>query len=133
MIYIKHKTEENRLSYTQQRHKGVSLLRKTKINYKGNLEEKDITENKKFWKTVKPPLSDKSINSNKIHLNDNGELINSEPKTAEVLNKFFSNIVKNLKIPEYENLSSNFEKVKDSVFKAILKYNHSSIIVIKEK
>ena len=31
--YLKHKTEENRFSYTQQRNKCVSFLRKTKINY----------------------------------------------------------------------------------------------------
>ena len=29
------------------------------MNYYGNLNEKDITDNKKFWKTVKPFLSDK--------------------------------------------------------------------------
>ena len=34
--YLKHKTEENRLLYTQQRNKCVSLLRKTEINYYGN-------------------------------------------------------------------------------------------------
>ena len=127
--YLKHKTEENRLPYTQQRNKCVSLLRKTKINYYENLDEKDITDNKKFWKAVKPLLSDKSINGDKIHLSENGELINSESKTVEVLNEFFSNIVKNLKIPEYENLNPNFEKGKDPVFKAIWKYkNHPSKI-----
>ena len=67
------------------------------MNYYGNLNEKDITDNKKFWKTVKPFLSDKSINSDKIHLNENGELINSKTKAAEVLNEFFSNVVKNFK------------------------------------
>ena len=103
--YLKHKTEENRLLCTQQRNTYVSLLGKTKINYYGNLDEKDITDNKKCWKTVKPLLSDKSINSDKIYLNENGELINSESKTAEVLNEFFSNIVKNLKIPEHERSS----------------------------
>ena len=132
--YLKHKTEENRLLYTQQRNKCVSLLRKTKMNYYGNLNDKNITGNKNFWKTVKPFLSDKSVNSDKIHLIENGELINSKSKTAKVLNEFFSNIVKNLKIPEYENLNCNFEKVKDPVLKAILKYrNHPSIIAIKEK
>ena len=61
-------------------------------------------------------------------------MINSKSNTAEVLNKFFSNIVKNLKILKYEKLSRNFEQVKDPVLKAILKYkNHSSIITIKEK
>ena len=92
--YLKHKTEENRLLYTQQRNKCVSLLRKTKRNYYGDLDEKDITDSKNFWKTVKPLLSDKSINGDKMHLNENGELINSESKIAKVLNEFFSNTVK---------------------------------------
>ena len=51
--YLKYKTEENRLLYNQQRYKCVSVLRKAKMNYYGNLNEKDITDNKKFWKTVK--------------------------------------------------------------------------------
>ena len=34
--------------------------KKTKVNYYGNLNEKEITDNKKFWKTVKPFLYDKS-------------------------------------------------------------------------
>ena len=63
-----------------------------------------------------------------------GELLNSKSERAEVLNNFFSNIVKNLKIPEYENLDRNFENVEDPVLRAILKYkNHPSITVIKEK
>ena len=99
----------------------------------GNLNEKDITDNKKFWRKVKPFLSDKSIDSDKIHLSENGELINSKTKTAEVLNDFFSNIVKNLKIREYQNLN-RISKGKNPVLKAILKYkNHPSIIAIKEK
>ena len=93
-----------------------------------------LTDNNFFWKTVKPFLSNISINSDKIHLIENGKLINSKTKTSEVLNEFFSNIIKNLKIPEYENLNRNFQKVKDLVLKAILKYkNHPSIIAIKEK
>ena len=132
--YLNDKSEENRLLYTQQRNKCVSLLRKTKTNYYGNLNEKDITDNKKFWKTVKPLLSDKSKSSDKIRHSENGELLNNESETAEVLNNFFSNIVKNLKIPEYENLHPNFENVKDPIFRAILKYkNHPSITAIKEK
>ena len=87
--YLKHKVEENRLVHTQERNKCLSLLRKTeKINYR-NLHETDITNNKKIWKTVKPFLPDKPINSDKTYLNENGELINRKCKTAEVLNEFF--------------------------------------------
>ena len=93
-----------------------------------------MTDNKNFWKTVKPYPSDKSVKCDKINLNENGELLKSESETAEVFNNFFSNIVKNLKIPEYKNLNTNIENVKDPVFRAIWKYkNHPSIIAIKEK
>ena len=52
--YLKNKMEENRLLYTEQRNKCVSLLRKTKINYYENLDEKGRTYNKIFWETAKP-------------------------------------------------------------------------------
>ena len=53
-----------------EKNKFVSLMRKMKINYYGNLDENEIIDRKKFQKTVKPPLSDKSINRDKIHLNE---------------------------------------------------------------
>ena len=42
--------------------KGVSLLQKSEKYYFPNLNEKNITDNKRLWKTVKPFLS------KKIHL-----------------------------------------------------------------
>ena len=48
------------------------------MNYYGNLNENDISDKNKLSKTVKPFLSDKLINSDKIHLNENGELIDSK-------------------------------------------------------
>ena len=128
------KTDGNHFLYTQQRNKCVALLRKTKKTYYENLDEKNVTDTKKFWKTVKPYFSDKSVKCDKINLNENGELLKNESETTEVFNNFFSNIVKNLKIPEYKNLNTNTENAKDPVFRAILKYkNHPSIIAIKEK
>ena len=43
-----------------ERHYYVSLLRKTITNYYANLNEKDLTDSKHFWRTVKTLLSDKS-------------------------------------------------------------------------
>ena len=40
-------------------------LRKVKKEYYGSLEEKHVTDNKTFWKTVQPLLSDKTVNSPK--------------------------------------------------------------------
>ena len=132
--YLTDKTVENRLLYTQQRNKCVALLRNTKNNYYENLDEKEVTDNKKFWRTIKLYLSDMSVKCDKIHLNENENLIKGESETAEVLNNFFSNIIKKLKIPEYENLNSSIENIKDPDFRAILKYkNHPSIIAINGK
>ena len=62
------------------------------------MDEKNVIDNKKFWKTVKPLLSDKSVSREKINLTENEKMLTSESETAETLNRFFSNIVKKLKL-----------------------------------
>ena len=58
-IYLKNRSDYDKREYNKQRSYCVSLLRKTKTNYCVNLNEKDLTDNKQFWRTVKPLLSDK--------------------------------------------------------------------------
>ena len=67
-----------------------------------NLNEKDITENKNVWQTIKPFLSEKTKSREKITLIVNENLVSDDAEEANCLNIFFSNIVKNLEIPEYE-------------------------------
>ena len=57
--YLRNKTDENKKKYTKQRNYCVSLLRKSKREYYSSLDVENITDNKTFWKTVKPFLSDK--------------------------------------------------------------------------
>ena len=57
--YLNNNNEENRNLYVQKRNSCVSLLRKTKKVYYENLDESKISDNKLFWKTVKPSLSEK--------------------------------------------------------------------------
>ena len=47
--FLKNPTNQNRLSYTEQRKFCLSLPRKEKKEYFANLNEKDITDNRKFW------------------------------------------------------------------------------------
>ena len=79
-------------------------------------------------------LSDKIVSKEQILLVENYEIIFENSKIAESLNSFFSNIVKNLKIPGYRpHNDSLFENVSDLIPKIILKYrNHSSILSIGE-
>ena len=51
--FLKNRTEENETKYTKQRNYCVTLLRKAKVEYYSNPNEKDVTDNKMFWKTVK--------------------------------------------------------------------------------
>ena len=67
----------------------VSLLRKIKMRYYENLNEKSIIHNKLFWKTVKPFSSDKILDKNRIYLIKNGELSKTDLETAEILDHFF--------------------------------------------
>ena len=74
-IFLQKRSEENRIRYTKQRNVFVSLLRKTKKRYYENLNEKSVVDNKLFWKTVKPLLSDKVAVKDGIHLIENNELV----------------------------------------------------------
>ena len=107
--------------------------KKATKKYYQNLDEKNVIDNKKFWKTVKPLLSDKSVSREKINLTENEKMLTSESETAETLNNFFSNKCSNPNIPKFNSTNSASENIKDSVFKAISKYkNQPSILAIQK-
>ena len=58
--FLQNRSEENRKLFYKQINKCVSLLRKSKKDYFENPNEKNITYNKSFRKTVKPFLSKKN-------------------------------------------------------------------------
>ena len=132
--FFNDRTEENRNRYASQRNYCVSLLKKTKKEYFGNLDEKQKRQqNKTYWKTVKPFLSDKIVSKEQITLVENKEIISEDSDAAQTLNYFFSNIVTNLKIPIYVNSNSNLENVADPIIKLILKYrDHPGMLAIGE-
>ena len=88
--YLESRSEEDRQRFRKQRILCVSLLRKTKKSY-SNLNKKNI-DNQRFWKTVKPTLSNKFVNNEKITLVYNAKIITNDKEIAKVLNYFFSNI-----------------------------------------
>ena len=120
--FLKDKSEENKKKYLKQRNYCVSLLRKSKSNYFENLNEKNINDNKTFWKAIKSFLSDKKRSTNKITLIDKEEIIMGDYSTAKVLNIFFSNIVSNLNIAEYANCEPLANNISDTVLRCVVKY-----------
>ena len=59
---------EDKKAYNKQRNYCISLIRKSKQQYYNNLDHRKVTNNKSFWKYIKPLFSDKSPNSNNITL-----------------------------------------------------------------
>ena len=101
--------------FCQQRNLCVSLLRKSKKDYFSYLKEKQITDNKRLWKKVKPFLSNKVQSSERINLTDKSDsLIIDCGKVATELNSFFSSVVKNLNIPSYEGCGDHLS---DNIFR----------------
>ena len=66
------------------------------ILFCSSFNEKNINDNKTFWKTIKPFLSNKVTSTNKMALIE--EFFMGHYNTAKVLNIFFYNIVSNLNI-----------------------------------
>ena len=91
--FLKNRTAENKLAYNRQRNYCVSLTRKSKRDYCNNLDNRNVTDNKLFWKTIKPFFSDKGPLREKITLIENDEIIGNNKEIFEVSKKFFSSIV----------------------------------------
>ena len=74
-------------------------MRKRKRECFNNLNEKNVCENKTFWRVVKPLLSNKIISNEKITIVEGDKIRRSDKETAKVLNEFFANVVTNLNVP----------------------------------
>ena len=117
----------------RQRNVCTNLLKKAKAGYFENLKPSSITDNKTFWKNVKPLFSDKSLFSDNISLVENNPIITDDAKMAEIFNSHFSNAVERLCISfPYESIPSEFDN-DDPILSAIEKYkSHPSIMKIKD-
>ena len=76
--YLKHKSEFNKNVYNKQWNYCLSLLRKTQKVYYANLDEQDVIDDKQFWKTVKPMLSDKIKSCDKIAFIDGEKIVTQD-------------------------------------------------------
>ena len=108
------------------------MLRKTKKAYYENLHERKVSDDKLFWKTVKPSLSEKFNARERISVSENGEIVKTEKETADIFNNFFGNSVKDINISQYSDFDPLIENVKDVTLKIILlKYEKHPTINVR--
>ena len=128
--FLKEPTQMNRIAYKKQRNYCVSLMRQNKKQYYGSLNVNHITDNKNFWRVIKPNFSNKILGTNRMILRDGGKVIS----IADTFNKFFVNIGNTLKIDKDKQFLVETNDVFDPVLKAIKNYSaHPSVLSIKEK
>ena len=98
-----------------------------------NLEPKLITDNKKFWKSVKPLFSDKITVKEIINLTENGEILTSDTDIADTFNDYFSSVAQNLNI-QRENSMLNTDLCLNLGLEVVEKYkHHQNILSINKK
>ena len=138
--FLRNPTKLNKIEYNKQRNYCLNLLRKEKKKYYNNLDLNLITDNKQFWKTMKPFFSEKNNKGKKITLIEGEEIISNNVDVAETMNEFFSNVVSKLDIMGYQTETSTIDPAEssnigpDKILHAINKFkDHPSIIKIKEK
>ena len=96
-----------------------------------NLGVKCLTSNRKFWKTVKPPFSEKIQASSKINLLENEVLVTDDRKVADISTEYFIDITEALGIPEPKDILIPIDGLCDPVETAIKKYSsHPSMELI---
>ena len=71
-LYLKNKTDTSSIAYITKR----NYLRKTRKDNYASFDEKDVADNKQFWRTVKPLLLDKVKSSVKKALVEKKDIIN---------------------------------------------------------
>ena len=132
--FLRSNSEADKKNYVKRTNYCVSLLRRTKKENFGNLDPKNVADNRTFCRTVKPFPSNKYIENEKIILVEKEEVLTHDSSVAKVLNNFFSSIVKTLGVSDYMHSHPLTKKVNNPTLRAIRKYqNHPSVLTILDK
>ena len=97
--YLQNRTPENKDVYKKQTNYCGRLYKKERKTYY-NLDLENITDNKKFWKTTKPFLTDKGVNYQKVTLIGNENILSADVDITEILNSYCSATTKSRGVNE---------------------------------
>ena len=117
-----------------QRNKCTRLIRDTKRKFYATLNLKNLKDQRKFWKTVRPIFNNKVIIDRVTSLVESDDIVTENKEIAEVMNDYFTNIASNLNLPKIPKQSSVTHAFPDDIHRIIHEYrSHPSVIAIQEK
>ena len=96
--YILDRTTINFEKYKKQLNIYVNLLRKSKKQYFNNADVKNLTDNKKFWKIIRPKFSNKCKTANAIILVEDEKILQDEKAIANTFHKCFADVTHSLDV-----------------------------------
>ena len=127
------KTSDSMKAFRKQRNYCSRLYKKERKRFYVNLDSKCITDNKKFWQTMKPFFTDKGLSKRTITLIKGNQIISEDIDVANTLNAFFESAVKNLGITEPTDYIEDVQNISDPIDYAVSRFrNHPSIKLINE-
>ena len=134
-IYFKKQTNESLKAYKKQKNYCSKLYKKERKKFFDNLNKSFVSDNKTFWKVIKPFFINKSTFGRNIKLVEKGEILKDDAEIAEELDLFFSNAIKSLNIAENTYITNRVsDNLKDPVTRPIEKFEtHPSVLMIKDK
>ena len=97
-IKKKKKTDQYLRVYKKQKNYCSRLYKKERKKFFNRLNPSFVTDNKLFWKTIKPFFSDKGNYGDNIKLVEEEQVLQNDSEIAEQLNEFFKNAVSTLGI-----------------------------------
>ena len=121
--YRKLKTDECLQSFKRQRNFCNRLYKRERRKFFSNLNLKNITDNKKFWKNIKPFFPNKGISKTEIILIEGEKIISNALEVANKLNSFFEHAVTILGNPQANDYLIDHKYILDPIEAIIRKYS----------
>ena len=92
-LYFKKHTDHSLRNCKKQRNYYSRIYKKERKNFLNKLNTSFVSDNKLFWKTVKPFFSSKGSHQGNIKLVESNKLLQDDSEVAEELSKFFKETV----------------------------------------
>ena len=134
-LYFKRRTDHSFRNYKRLKNYCSRLYKKERKNFFNKLNTSFVSDNKLFWKTVKPFFSNNGSHRGNIKLAEGDKLLQDDSEVAEELNNFFKEAVSTLDVNENSYIiNPDSINISDLIEKAISKYKfHPSILLINDK
>ena len=126
------RTADNLKAFKKQRNMFVNILRQAKKDYYKDLDIKDLTDNRNFWRSVKPLFNGKVKTSSTIVVMEIEKIVSEDRAVADIMNEYFSTITESMNIASGNENQLSVVGISDPVTAAIDKYcYHPSVLLIK--